>query len=342
MKPAWIYGLVLALGITTSCIIEEPSPNVIEPDVPVDPDDPPVVTDPFGLSEGGGLSAFVLQTGYDPAAQAYEERLSMWLTLFHGQEPATRQILGVTVPDAPSCYLHTAGDYYWTGFAKESQPVADTRAYDDVGESVQVDSFIGSKILTRATAEPDPYFQVQHDIVYLPDPADPAPVRPGTQLVLAAMPPYGDFPGFEPTNGYDLVQNDAWAQPALYVPSLFALTTPSEEAFFAGLTIDPAQDLAFSRMRLSPIPADWPLEIQFLQFMNTDGKLVYSCFFYEAAEFLVPAALFQQGDFPDAGQILVGSLTHLGWHQSSTSGTVRFDFMGLTGKLSTYQLAPAP
>jgi hypothetical protein len=323
---AVVLGLLAAgCGDAGECLVEEGCPHF---------DD-----GVFDLPEGGELRLELVQ--YAAEDGTVTERLAGQGFWFGDQTPEARPLDGPQPgPYAgTSCFDFTSRDRFDNGYTEENQAIADTRRYLDVGPAVGLTSQASGATLTlaRTANGVDPSAGLRHDLAYLG----------GTAAELERNAFYGadDLPGSDEYPAWDLrrgttVLGTSWTDRGLFVPPDFAMTSPTDEAFFAGLSLSAGEDLALAWDNDAPIADGAPENIAFVAFYRTDGSVAAYCFEPDrpaGAALTVPGEVVAAQDA--AGELVVGKFTHVTWNQGLNSRG-RFDFIGVTSKRASYQRVP--
>jgi hypothetical protein len=344
---------------------ETPDANVVEADACVGH----TCTGESGtmvLAEGG-VTRFELFDFGDNADATKNEYLGGWSFYFTGQQnPPTRGVVGAAVPEGTItypggeayCYDNTAHNYFLSGYSAEGQAIVDSRTYYDVGESLYVEDADGNQIvLAKKPDEKDPTNLLQHDYLYLTDPADAANLQRGMKYTLKPIAPAGNFPGLDLKAGIDVplfasgdaagAAQGADQPPVMYFPHDFSFVNPTREEFYAynddnagpGFVVDDSGDYTFQWTRAAGVtnPAEWATQVQFVGFLSPEQTIEYLCVVPDPVEdgatgsMVVPQGLFTQPGFPTTGKMIVGSLTHIAWNLSEH----RYDILGVNCKFAS-------
>lgn len=320
---------------------------------------------PFLLPEGGELRLERFQDSADDSAQT----LAAQAFFFKGQTPPYRSFAEMLLKLRPdledkgyTCLDLRAGNYFDNGKTEEAQDIADTRTYHDVGaiatltsteepfEVIRLDRFLGNEDPDGAT---DPSAGLQHAVLYKGDPAQR--IRQNTTY-LPAIEGTANYPTLDlkwgmGVDGSEHADADTGrGTPQIYMPSAFALTSPTEEEFFTpgAWTFTRGQDLVIT-YTAELRPTDWPDILPYANFYDGEGRVRAMCFRVpgESAEdggatrpheFVVPYEVLDIAE--PSGRLVFGRLVHVGWeNQLDTS---RLDLIGMESKRAPYTIQDAP
>jgi hypothetical protein len=292
---------------------------------------------PFKLPEGGEIRLELIQ--YLEEDGTVGEILAGQGFWFKDQTPELRPLNGEkTGPYAGTiCSDFTSRDRFDNGYTEENQAIADTRTYLDVGEAVTVTSqATGNQLtLTRTLNGTDPSSSLQHDIIYLFD--DASALERNVYYDIDELPGTEEYPGWDFQAG-ETVSGTEWTKKGheVFIPPDFAMSSPSEEDFFAGITLSDSEDFVLSWGNDQSVPSDTPENIGFVAFYKEDGSIASYCLQDDGATsgtMTVPKAVIAAQD--PAGGILFGKFTHIAWNQG-INAKARFDLLGVNCKFTSY------
>lgn len=320
MKPTniFVFFLLLAAHGCGGSPSDQPlwDSGVVEADAPRDRDP---------RDEGGGLFFQRLQAG--PAGEQ-PASASAWLVHFSDQVPAFRPILGPTVPDAGDCFAMSRrhGTYFYSGATPAAQAIGDTRQYHEHDDPLSLTGADTELALARAVDHDDPVAGMRLDVAYAASPEDGLALPRGQSYAPSS-------PFDELRDGLDLVNGVAIERAALYVPPDPVLLAPTDDELYPALAIDPSLDLTLTFQLDEPAPGE-PALLVMLQLWSDDGELLSMCVDDHAPEVAFPAALFQQPDVPESGELRVQLVNHTLWQLDGR----RFDIVAINGKRAPFQL----
>lgn len=300
----------------------------------------PGVDSPFQLPEGGEMRIEFFQFGPNPPPPLEGDLAAVQFFLFTGQDPEIRGPGKLIEHDLEGidCFDVSDGVNFDNGYSEVAQAIANSRSYIDVGENVTMTDADGEEIvLSKLTNDIDFSSNLTHDIIYRADMDFPKFNMPYTFKVAGtAEVPGLDLAFGETPFGVDRPESEP---PTMFFPRQFTLDSPTEEEFFAGLSVSRDEDLTISWTYEGDLDPEWPAVASFIGFGNADGQGIVGCSAAangaDGDSITIPTEALALA--PEGGSLLVGFFHHIGYEERQTA--TRFDTLGINCKAAGFEIA---
>jgi hypothetical protein len=282
---------------------------------------------PWQLEEASGLSRIELI--YDYTDGSGTPAISTFAYFFEDQTPPRQPLEGEPMGDS-ACVDVTAGDIYDTGPHPESQEIANTRSYIDIGDSMTLGNPDGDLTLAKAENTVDGSNLIEHDIVYNADVSVDELAFDGLydfQLNGGGFTPE-DLQGGVSVTGTPYDRND------LYMPPDFESITPTNQGY-QNIEMNSSEDYVVEWS--TPEIADNAPELAaFWGFVDPETfEIDYFCSGKNNDSLTIPSnVLSTVKENQPNGLIIHGIASHVAYNLNQS----RYDLSGINCKLGAYSV----